>query len=204
MMMPEAEKIANPYLLEEKNLLSELMSTLPSNQVSNCVVVGAGFLWYLQLADQFGKKYFAVEPLAHLYVQREFNYILTKHENIKIIPKKFGDFSSEEISTGNSLYVFIFNILAYIPNPIKKINSYIKDGDVLFISSWSKSRKAVNLRRKYFDYLNSYESSSTRKIDPLDTVGLCNLDLFPFERLKHYRGHKRVTNEISDVLIIYC
>lgn len=204
MMMPQAEKIASPYLGEEEDLLKKLITSIPNSQLKNCVVVGAGFLWYLQLIHQFGKKYYAVEPLAHMYVQKEFSYLLTKHENIKIIPKKFGEFPASEISRGNSLFIFIFNILAYIPSPIKKINEYIKEGDILFVSSWARTNKAIKLRKKYFEYLNSCESDSAKKIDQIDTIGLCDLDFFPFERLKNYKNHKRITNEISDVLIIYC
>jgi len=204
MMLPDAEERAELYVKEEKEALLKLMTSIPGIDKMNFVIIGSGTIWYIELAYDKTKTYVAVEPLANIFIQRQFNYILSKHKNIKIIDKEFGDFTAIEIPNNNSIFVFHFNILAYIPNPIRNINKYLKEGDILYISSWNNSDEAKQVRKTYFDYLNLNTDSNSFKINPEETVGLCNLDIFPFHKLKYYKRHERIKGKITDILIIYC
>ena len=102
---------------------------------------------------------------------------------------------------GNSIYAYIFNILAYIEHPIRNINNLLKKGDTLLITSWSQSKRAKEIRKKYFNYLNDLQNSVI--IDPTKTIGLCHLDNFPFEKLRYYKSHQFIKGTITDTLIIY-
>jgi hypothetical protein len=129
-------------------------------------------------------------------------YLAEQMKSITLLEKKFGDVHTDELPSGNSIYVFFFNILGYIDEPVSIINRLLKKGDILFISSWNyRNDRARKIRTKYFDYLNSFEKSVV--IDPTETIGICNLDFFPFKSLKYYKSHKRIIGSVTDILIIY-
>lgn len=203
MMLPDSEEKAEPYVKEERTALLKLMSKTANLMQMNFIVVGSGTIWYIEIASNKVGKYIAVEPLADIFIQKQVKFILDKHEDIKIVGKEFGDFPRSELGDQNSIFVFHFNILSYIPNPVKRINKYLKPGDVLYISSWSNTPEAKAARKEYFDYLNLTTNPDNFQIDPNEEVGLCNLDLFPFNELKHYRKHTRIKGTITDILIIY-
>lgn len=204
MMLPDAEKNAQPYVREEKQELIRLMSQDGLINEKNFIVIGAGTLWYIEISYKKVKKYIAIEPLANIFIPKQINFILKKHANIQIINSEFGDFNNQYIPNCNSIFVFHFNILSYITNPIDKINKYLKKNDILYISTWRNTSEGKKIRKKYFDYINMNRTDNSFIIDPKTSVGLCNLDCFPFKKLKHYKQHKRVKGNITDILIIYC
>ncbi len=201
MMSPQATKLTTQYDREEQNNLAKLFKTLPNLKSINFIVVGAGPLWSIELAFSRVKNYIAIEPLSNLFIQKQFSFLIKQFPHIQIINKKFQDVSKEKLPQGKSIYAFIFNIISYMENPIVYINKLIRKGDILYISTWNNTKEAKEIRRKYFDYLNSFEKNVI--IDPEKTIGLCNLDIFPFNELKYYKNHKRIKGEITDILIIY-
>lgn len=203
MMLPDAEAKAQPYVAEERRSLSRLIGSIGDIARRNFVVIGSGTIWYIELAYLKTRKYIAVEPLAEIFLPQQIRFVLGQHKNVRIIDKEFGGFPKRDLENANSLFVFHFNILSYIPDPIRKINKYLKKGDVLYISSWNRTEEARRSRKEYFDFINSGVKSDTAKIDPEMTMGLCNLDLFPFHKLRYYKSHKRIKGKITDVLIIY-
>lgn len=203
-MLPDAEEKASAYVAEEEDLLKEIIGTMANIQDKNFVVVGAGNIWYVEISYEKVKNYIAIEPLANIFIQKEMQYILGKHSNIHIIPNEFGDFDNSKLPDGNNIYVFHFNILSYIPDPITRINRYLKEGDVLYISSWNTTQSAKRVRKEYFDYLNMNTLGDSHKVDPTDSNELIDLDTFEFEKLKFYKNHKRIKGEITDILIINC
>lgn len=126
MMLPDAEKKAEPYIKEERKVLLTLLASIQNAININFIVIGAGTLWYIDTVYDLVKKYIAVEPLADIFIQRQIRYLLAKHANIQVIDKELGDFDKESFPSDRSLFVFHFNILAYIPNPIRKINKYVR------------------------------------------------------------------------------
>lgn len=203
MMLPDAEEKAYPYVHEEQRILTKLLKSIGNTARYNFVVIGSGTMWYIELVYGKVKKYIAVEPLADIFLPRQIRFMLKQHENIKIIGKEFGRFSKSDLGDFNSIFVFHFNILSYILDPIRKINKYLKKGDILYISSWNRKEEAARVRKEYFDFINSGTNSEVAKIDPDLAIGLCNLDSFPFHKLNYYKSHKRIKGEITDVLIIH-
>lgn len=204
MMLPDSEKKAEPYVKEEAKWLKELITSVHGLNQWNFVVVGSGTLWYLDLVYNHVKNYVAVEPLADVFIQKQVNFILSYHSDIHVIPNQFGEFNKEQIPSANSVFLFHFNILSYIPEPINKINKYLRKGDVLYISTWNNSEIAKKSRRDYFNYINNGMNDKEFKVDPDKPIGLCNLDNFPFNELKYYTTHKRIKGEVTDILIINC
>ncbi|MCX6745273.1 MAG: hypothetical protein NTX82_07180 [Candidatus Parcubacteria bacterium] len=204
MMLPDSEEKALLYVEEEKRNLEVMIWHIKNLSKMNFVVIGAGALWYLDLVFGKVKKYIAIEPLADTFIQKQVRFVISKHDNIRVIGKELGSFKKNILPTGGSIFVFHFNILAYISNPMKNINKYIKKGDILYLSTWSNSKKAVKVRKEYFDFLGLHQFKNVFKIDPKENMGICKFDHFPFNRLKYYREHKRITGSITDILIIYC
>ena len=201
MLSPQAVKRSKAYNSEEENILKDLLVKTPEARHMNFIAVGAGELWYLKYGLKYTKKYVSIEPLTKIFLNDSIEYLAKQMKNIVLLEKKFGDVKKDEIPEGNSLYVFLFNILAYIENPIPAINSLLREGDILFISAWNTTKKAKKIRTQYFNYLNKFEEKVV--IDPEETVGLCYLDNFPFQSLKYYKKQKRITGKVVDVLIIY-
>lgn len=201
MLSPQAIKKSRSYHKEEEKVLKELLLKVANARNMNFISVGAGELWYLKFGLRFAHKYVSIEPLTKVFLNEDVKYLVKQMKNIILLEKKFGDIERHEIPAGNSIYVFLFNILAYIENPIPAINKLLREGDILFISSWNNTPKAKELRTKYFNYLNSFEKKVT--IDPEETIGLCYLDDFPFQSLKFYKKYQRFIGKITDILIIY-
>ena len=203
MMLPDAEKKVSPYVLEERKSLTKIIKSIKRIREFNFVVIGSGTLWYIDLVYSTVKKYIAIEPLADIFIAKQVMFVLRQLNNIDVIDKDFGKFPKSLLGNANSIFIFHFNILSYIFDPVKKINKYLKRGDILYISSWNKTNAAHEVRKAYFDFVNSGMNSADPKIDPNSTLGLCNLDLFPFGELKYYKSHKRIKGKITDILIIY-
>ena len=201
MMSGKATVLSKPYDSEEREVINSFISKNQDISKMNFVVVGAGMLSYLESAFNKVLNYVAIEPLADVFVKKQLKFLVQQFKNIIVIPKKFGDVNKKDIPDNPSVFTFIFNILAYIEHPISKINKIITPGDILIISSWNRTDEAKKVRKEYFDYLNSVEKEVI--IDPKQTIGLCNLNNFPFEKLVSYKKHKRIKGLITDILIIY-
>lgn len=201
MMSPQASKLAKSFNAEETQAINNLLDEVKGVKKMNFVVIGAGTLWYLRESFHKVKRYVEVDPLADLYLNSQFKFLIEQFSKISLIEKRFQNIDKNELPEGNSIYAFIFNILSYIEHPIKNINRLLKPGDVLFISSWRQTKEAKKVRSQYFNYLNTFEKEAI--IDPEKTTGLCYLNKFPFERLKHYKSHTLIHGKITDILVIY-
>lgn len=202
MLSPQALIYAAPFLGEEKDVLVDFLQNTSQISQMNLVVVGAGELWYLPLGFEYAKRYVSIEPLSDIFLNDSIKYLTTANPRITVINKRFHDVKSADLPDGNSVFVFLFNILAYLEDPLEDINKLIKPGDILFISGWNhRNPLARSVRKQYFDYLNSFEKDVI--IDPDGSVGICRLDCFPFSSLNSHIRHQRVTGNISDQLIIY-
>ncbi len=201
MMSPTATKYANPFLDEEKRFINETLDGQEKLRSYNFVTIGSGQLSLLEIALRKAKSYTAIEPLLNLWLSKDLLFMLKGIKKVKLINKQFGKFDKKKLFPGHNLFIFLFNILAYIEHPLSKINSVITPGDVLFITTWQRSTKAEEIRTEYFNYLNSFENETI--IDPKKTIGLCKLKYFPFHKLKYYKKHKYLNGDIVSGLIIY-
>lgn len=202
MLSPHALVHSAPFLDEEKKVLKNLLENTPNVDQMNLVAVGAGELWYLRFGLKYTKNYVSIEPLSDTFLNDSVKYLTEINPRITILNKRFRDVKSSELPECKSIFVFLFNILAYLENPLENINKLIKPGDMLFFSSWNQANPlSRSVRKQYFDFLNSFEKDVI--IDPEGSVGICKLDNFPFSSLKSYQRHERITDEITDILIIY-
>ncbi len=170
-----------------------------------------------QLTNEYFYRMLSPEALriAHTYLAHEeqmleaFLIHTPQARQMNFVAIGAGEFSYLQHGlTYASRYVLIepnmdifFNVISYIEDPIQSINRIIRKGDILFLSSWAKNQKARTIRKEYLTYLNNAESHPA--VDLSVTTGLCNLDEFPFEKLKYYSRHVRQNSTVTDVLIIY-
>ncbi|HSX33328.1 MAG TPA: hypothetical protein VLF91_03265 [Candidatus Saccharimonadales bacterium] len=201
MLSPYALKLVEPYTSEENDALEVCLRAYPGIKDMNFIAVGGGELWELRRALTYAKRYVCIEPLANIFINDSVRYLVEQNDNVSFIAKRFGEVSLQELPEGNSFYMFLFNILAYIPEPIEAINQLIKPGDILFITTWANTPHAKLTRKRYFDHLNEPEEDVI--IDPEQTIGLAYLTHFPFHELKCYKRHELVQGAVTDILIIY-
>lgn len=205
MMLPSIKMVAEPYCVEEKNILDATLKNLSSNTHYKIAVVGAGSLSYIEIVLKYGLYYIAIDPLIHFYIQKEIFYIINKIPNVSIINSSFGSFPPKKLPSGQYVYAFIFNVFAYIDNGLEKINKYIKPGDIICISTWNlKSLASVEIRNSYFR--NIYNSITEKEYIPEDfkVCKISDFDTFNFSKLRYYQNHHRVVGDIIDCLIIQC
>lgn len=201
MLSPQALRISAPYHQEENAALDSCFAAHPETKDMNFIAVGGGELWELRRAMTHAKRYVCIEPLADIFLNDSVQYLVEQFDNISFIGKRFGDVQSRDLPSGNSLFMFLFNILAYLEDPIASINKLAKPGDILFLTTWANTPQAKRIRKTYFDYLNAAEEKV--EIDPEDTVGLCHLDNFPFQKLSSFKKVTPIHGAITDILIIY-
>jgi hypothetical protein len=201
MLSPYALKLSEAYNSEESIFLDQYLRDTPNIANMNFIAVGGGELWELRRALKFAKSYVCIEPLADIFISDSVKYLTEQLDNISYVAKRFGEVDRSQLPDGNAFFMFLFNILAYIEEPIKAINNIIRSGDILFITTWANTDKARRVRSAYFDHLNKAEKEVI--IDPHQNVGLSHLDNFPFDDLIYFKHHERVTGKVADVLIIY-
>lgn len=204
MMQPKAVKLADSYIKEEMKHLKYLIKNLENVSEWNFIVVGSANLWHLDLVDSTNKSYIAIEPLADQFIGKERDTLFTKLPNIQIIAAKFGEFDKSLIPNVKNVFVFHFNVLEYIPHYIRKINKYLNAGDILYLSTWNNTKFAEETKQRYFDYINRKVNGSELRRSPYRMTKKCDFDYFPFHQLNHYIEHKRITESVVDILIIYC
>ncbi len=201
MLSAEALKYSEPYNDEEEEVLSRFFKKFPNSKKMNMVVVGSGELHYLRLGLQYTKDYTSIEPLHQVFLNESFQYLLKSFKRIFLINQQFNRVKKDDLPAGSSIFVFFFNVFSYLPRPIDEINRVIKEGDVVFISTWNTTKLARYIRRMYLDFLNSYEGKVV--IDPDSDAHITHLDSFPIKEISFYKKHERIKGEITDILIIY-
>ncbi|HSX35468.1 MAG TPA: hypothetical protein VLH84_00875 [Patescibacteria group bacterium] len=201
MLSPYALKLSEPYNSEENVILERCLEAYPDIADMNFVAVGGGELWELRRAARYAKQYTCIEPLADIFINDSVRYLIEQCSNVSFVPKRFGEVEREDLPQGKSFFMFLFNILAYVEDPVGAINHILQPGDVLFITTWANTPLAKQVRSVYFSYLNETEKEVV--IDPEQSIGLTHLDHFPVEELKHFKRSERIKGTITDVLIIY-
>lgn len=200
MMSPQATELAQEYLDDEMSLLKDTINSLPNPKEFNLIAVAGGQLGMLEIGLEKTRSYTCIEPLADLYIGKPLQYLVDRDGDINVIKKLLSDVKKTDLPKGKNLFVFMFNILAYVEHPMRDINEIIKPGDVIFASTWSKTAKAKEIRTKYFNFLNSFEEKVI--IDPELTKGICDLEKFPFDKLKFPSTHKYVKTDVVEILEI--
>jgi hypothetical protein len=201
MLMPEALKLSKPYNDEEALALKHFLQRNQVTRKMNLVAVGAGELWYLQFGLKYAKRYVEIEPLLDLFLNTDVEFLTEHFHKVYLIDKRFGEVPNELMPPGPSLYVFLFNIFSYIDSAVQTVNRVVEEGDILFLSTWNRTPEAKAVRKRYFDFLNATEEKTI--IDPETTVALTDFDHFPFDELRYYKRHRRITGSITDILIIF-
>ncbi|HKU18133.1 MAG TPA: hypothetical protein VJP80_02560 [Candidatus Saccharimonadales bacterium] len=201
MLSPSALKTSAPYHLEEKRNITKALQACPNIAEMNFVAVGGGELWELRSALRYAKRYVCIEPLAHIFFNDSIKYMIEERRDIDYIAKGFEAVSRDELPKGGCFFMFLFNILAYIKEPISAINNIVRPGDVLFITTWADTREARRTRQAYLDHLNRFEEKVV--IDPAKTIGLSHLEHFPFNKLHSYKRHEYIQGTITETLVIY-
>jgi hypothetical protein len=200
MLSPQALTLSAPYNNEESEELERCLCQYAGIKDMNFIAIGGGELWELRKALKYTARYVCIEPLANIFINDSVKFLTEQHDTISIVAKKFGAVMAEDLPSGNSFFMFLFNILAYINDPIESINRLLRQGDILFMSTWANTPEAHRTRMSYFEFLNEDQEII---IDPAASVGLAHFDNFPFEKLRFYKRHERIKGAVTDILIIY-
>jgi len=197
MLSEEAIEKAGPYLREEQTILENYLAENICLRSMNCCVVGGGSFHYLLQALSFAKTYTLVEPFLNLYVSDETLMKIKKSEKIKYFDIDFETFcrKSNNCCSESTLYIFWFNVILYINNPIEMINKIIKKGDIIFVSGWMNTLFSHNILVDYFNYVNcGFNESSIPHLPTLENLS--------FENIKHAKDINTFQGNFADIRII--
>ena len=200
MLSAPALTLSAQYQAEENEALERTLRRSTAISEMNLVAIGGGALWGLRHALQHTRRYACVEPLADLHINDSVRYLVEGNPDVSVVPKRFEDVHKSDLPEGNSVFFFVFNIMAYLDSPVSQINRLITPGDVLFISTWADNPRARAIRSEYLQYLNRTEGAS---IDPEGSLGRYQLDRFPCTEIKHFRRSERIKGVATDILVVY-
>jgi len=201
MFSPVAMEISDPYHIEEGKIIEDLLLNHASARNMNFVSIGAGALRHLRYALRFTYGYVGVEPSLKNFLNEDIGFLIERNREITLVDKKFEMLEKKDLPFGNCFYVFLFNIFPYLEDPFSVINRFLKKGDVILLSTWNRNENAMAIRKRYFDYLNSFEEEAV--IDPEKDIILGDWSNFNFDSLDHYQNHKIIKGDVTDILIIY-
>ncbi|MDP2672501.1 MAG: hypothetical protein Q8O84_01680 [Nanoarchaeota archaeon] len=150
----EAIKIARPFLDSEEKKILKAMKVFPQNY-KTLICVGCGPAAYFNLALNKKLKYVGIDPwitlfkhmIRALYINKKLGAVFFKRkiDRLNEVLNKF---------QGPKIFIFTFNIANYIPDLAEKLSKIVDKNDLIIISTWSKTKSALNLRKEYFTYLN--------------------------------------------------
>ena len=193
---------ANAYLNEERLILEKLVRDTPKTRNMNFCVVGGGPFSYLSLASKYFNKYTLIDPHLHCFMNETFLKSMEKLEKIKCIEcieKSFEDYCqtySTSFTPTNTFYVFWFNVISYIQNPIEWLNQIVKPGDIVFISKWGSSEIAQKTLKNYFERVNNDDKENNHQVLP----ALPNL---PFGKLYQTSGIRYINQKVTNIIVAY-
>lgn len=196
MLSPQALKLSAPYHQEESSVLEVCLKNHATKNM-NFAAIGGGELWQLRLALAHTKTYTCIEPLADVFMNDSVKYLVEQSSNVSYIAKRFEDVTREDLPQRNNFFMFLFNVLAYVHNPIEAINKLSKPGDILFISTWANTKQAKKCREGYFSYLNSCGEQADI------FCARFNISDLKLAELKHFKNSERFSNNVTDMLVIY-
>jgi hypothetical protein len=199
MLSNPALKKAQVYLNEEQSILEKLVCNISQPCKMNFCVVGGGAFHYLPLAAHYFSKYVIIEPYLRCFVDKEHLMVIRKLTNIKCIEASFEDYCqkhSSVFSMTKTVYIFWFNVISYIQNPIAWLNKIVKSGDIIFISKWGNTEKAQKTLKDYFNCVNNMEGRKAYKVLPTSQD-------IPFHQLCYNSAIQFVRQSITDIVIVH-
>ncbi|MBI5064691.1 hypothetical protein HZA97_00515 [Candidatus Woesearchaeota archaeon] len=150
----KAIKIARPFLDSEEKKVLKAIKFFPQ-KYKTLICVGCGPAAYFNLALNKKLKYVGIDPwidlfkhrISALHINKKLGAVFFKRkiEKLNVVLHKF---------RGPKIFIFTFNIANYIPDLAVKLSKIVDKNDLIIISTWSKTKSAINLRKKYFTYLN--------------------------------------------------
>lgn len=192
-------KKARPYLNEERSILEELIHNTRQIYQMNFCLIGGGPLHYLSLATQYFSKYILIEPYLRYFMDEPSVKTMEKSTNIIFIERGFEDYCrthSVTFTQTRTLYVFWFNVISYIQDPIEWIKRIVKTGDMVFISRWGNTALAQKTLKDYLDYVNNGEKKNNLQILPASQE-------LPLDQLDHTSKIQLIRQNITDITIIH-
>lgn len=180
MFSPSALNIADPYLVEEKKEIKEHILEKFNNKIKNIIVIGAGPLRYLDDFCDSNQNYVAVDKFLNTFTDDNSFCLTDKKYSTLLINNCFENLKKGELPEKDSLYIFTFNVISYISNPLFSLSTHLNKNNVVYISGWNNS-----FSKERTDYLNHlYDSSSPYLQGSSSFVDVHDLD-YNVINLKH-------------------
>ncbi len=199
MLSDQGSEKARSYLLEEESALLKFMQTTPGVSGMDFCVVGGGCFQYLSLAKIFCKSYILVEPNLDLFADQKVVDTLCSSENVRCFRDKFEGYCEKELLNsynGNTFYVFWFNVISYIDNPVGLIKKHTKKGDIVFFSTWRDIPKSQEIMSSYLDYINGHS-------DIYEKFELPRIKAKEIDELRLLYKFEHTINEATEILILH-
>lgn len=152
MFSQNALTCADKYLSHEKEIVTSVLKQNAS--IINLIVIGSGPAAYLEIAQHYQCRYVGVDPFYHL---KEAN-----DNNIIYFDCSFNDINRSQLPSGPCLFLFWFNVLHYLKDPVQVLSKIIQPEDIILYSTWSFENDISPSMNSYFlevyrDSIHNYE-----------------------------------------------
>jgi hypothetical protein len=106
--------------------------------------------------------YTAVDLNLSDHITPEMQSNIAAQNAVHLVDRSFTEMNVEDLpridgEENKRLFLFMFNVFSYLPNPYEALQKVAEEGDVAIISMWnSNSIPAVLLRKEYYNYLSTF------------------------------------------------
>ena len=152
-------RYATPYLLDEYEQLLHCMQKLKTEasaqgeKAPTMVVVGAGPYLHLAVAEALQLDYVAVDPCINYHRKL---YDFSQNERVSHHAVTLGELDESKLPQSPRVFVFPFNVMAYIENADTELKRLMRPGDSAFISSWNENPYSEYCHRMYQEALTAH------------------------------------------------
>lgn len=181
---------AQEYLSHEKEVVISVLQQNPL--IKNLVVIGSGPAAYLDTAYDFQCQYIGIDPFYRL---KEVN-----KKNIFYFDCSFNDINRTQLPDGPCLFLFWFNVLHYLKDPVQALIKITKTEDIILHSTWSFKNDTTQYMKSYFrevyrDSAHCYQQAIKCIREKNNEVCLIELPT-----IKSYTTHD---NQINRCIVLY-
>lgn len=187
MLSKEGLKKAALFLNGEYEHLEKMLASRSVNRENqNFIAIGGGNLLYIDLAYKYNCNYITVDPSVDMFLSKEVQFLVTNFSKIKLIRDNFLNLKKSDIKNrSNNIFIFLFNVISYIHNPIQYLNQLIKPGDTVFISLWNHTPQSLKVINDYFKYV--YQQK-----DKIENFYVRELDAFKVQNVNKIKYLKEI------------
>lgn len=191
MYSQSALSAAQEYLSYEKKVVISVLQLNPL--IKNLVVIGSGPGAYLDLAYDYECQYIGIDPFYRLKKENQ--------KNIIYFDCSFNEIHRAQLPEGSCLFLFWFNVLHYLKDPVQALIKITQAEDIILYSTWSFKNDITQYMKSYFREV--YRDSTHCYQQAIQCIREQNYEDSLFRELAAIKNYTTYDNQINRCTVLY-